>query len=238
MSFYLSANGAHVSSVDLRVPWYGAAVADITIASAFALSGSVSLTVGNLTLAMAVAINADGTEQSGSFAGQTFARLVGGAAGWRTPVSLPPLRNPAGILLSTALGDVAMAAVSPITGAAESVSLAAGLDRPIGYFYVPQTGAPAGRLLAALAAPLWWVDAAGVTQVATTRPTSTIGATSGQVEHYDGGKGWLTVATEDVKAWATPGATFTSALVPKGVTVNAARVRSGEAGDLRVEVLT
>lgn len=238
MTAYLSANGAHVVTVNLLVPFYGAPVADVVLADATPLSGAVTLTIANLTLVMAVAFGASGAEQSGAFTGQTYARLVGGAGGWSQPVSLTPLRNPAGILLSTALGDVAMAAKNPVTGKAETVSLASGLDRSIGLFYAPPPSAPASRLLSALANPLWWVGTDGVTRVATTRTGSAIAATSAQVEMLSGSAGWARVATEDVASWATPGATYQSALVPAGITVNAARVHSGEDGVLRVEVLT
>lgn len=234
---YLSANGRNVTAIDLRVPWYGLAVADVVLASPVALTGAVSLVVGNLTLAMSVGRNPEGVEQSVSFAGETRARLVGGAGGWAVRVSLSPYRNPEGVRLSTVLADLARAAVNPVTGAAESVALAAGLDRSLGGFYVPESNALAGRLLATLANPLWWVDASGATQIATTRPTVTLAPQGAQVERYDGGKGWLTVATEDVKGWATPGATYTSATVPAGITVSAARVRSENDGVLRIEVL-
>jgi hypothetical protein len=226
-------------TVNLLVPWYGTPVADITLEGPNPLTGSVSLVVGNATFAMAVACGPDGVPRSATFAGQTYARLVGGAGGWRAPVTLAPLRNPAGILLSTALGDVAMAAVNPVTGKAETMgALPAGVDKSIGLFYVPQAGVPAGRLLAALAGPLWWMDPKGVTQVGAARTGPAIAAASAQVSHDDAGMGWVTVATEDVASWATPGATYASATVPMGITVRAARVRSDGGGDLRVEVLT
>ena len=240
MTAYLAANGAHVVTVNLFVPWYGAAVADVVLADATALSGAVTLTIANATFAMSVARNPQGVELSRAFAGQTYARLVGGAGGWSRTVSLAPLKAPTGgsVLLSTALNDLAMAAVNPVTGKAESVVLGSGLDRSIGAFYVPAVNRPAGSLLAALANPLWYVDAAGVTQVATTRTGPAIAATAGQVEHYSAGMGWVSVATEDVRSWLTPGATYVSATVPMGITVNAARVHSGDDGVLRVEVLT
>lgn len=238
MTAYLSVNGSQVTTVNAFVPWYGAPVADIVTTDAAVLSGSVALTIANLTLTMSVAFGADGKELSQSFAGQTYTRLVGGAGGWSQSVTLPPLRNPTGILLSTALGDVAMAAINPVSGKAETVALATGLDKSIGGFWAPSPSTPAGRILSTLANPLWWVDAKGVTQIAATRTGSAIAATAAQVEHYSRGKRWLSVATEDVASWLTPGATYTSATVPGGITVNAARVRSGEDGVLRVEVLT
>lgn len=236
---YLAANGAHVVTVNLLCPWYGAPVADVVLADATALSGSVMLTIANATFAMSVALDTQGNELSRAFAGQTYARLVGGAGAWGQPVTLAPLKAPPGgsVLLSTALNDLAMATKNPVSGKSESVALGTGLDRSIGAFYVPAVKAPAGALLGVLANPLWWVDTLGVTQVAKTRTGPAIAATAGQVEHYSGGMQWLAVATEDVKSWTTPGATYTSATVPQGITVNASRVRSGDEGVLRVEVL-
>src|SRR5262249_40867742 len=158
-----------------------APVADVVLADATPLSGAVSLVVGNATFTTAVALTPQGVELSSAFAGQTRARLVGGAGGWGQPVNLPPLRNPAGVLLSIALGDRGMARISRVTGRGETVSPAGSLDKSIGLFYVPGVGVPAGRLLAALANPLWWVGADGVTRVAGTRTGPAIAASAAQV---------------------------------------------------------
>lgn len=218
---YLSANGSRVVDLDLSIAYYGAPVCDLALATPVPLTGPVAVIVGNLSLVMAPL-------RQRTFAGQTYARLVGGAAGWQKPVSIGPYSNPAGALLSHVLGDLAMA-----TG--ERVSLAAGLDRSLGAFYVPDNTGPAARTLAAVAGPLWWVDFAGVTQVASARPATTVNSPA-TIPDYDGGKGWVSVATEDPAAWV-PGATYTSAVIPAGITVRATRIRSGNDGVLRVEAL-
>lgn len=238
---YLSANGKRLTAVSMTVPWYGAAVCDVALAGADVLVSPVTLAIGNLTRAMAVA--RDPTDSSGAtllqrtLAGVTTARLVAGFGTWPTPVKLNPCRAPAGgqVRLSTVLRDLAQATgAGPATR--EQVTLAAGLDRDLGPLYCPETGAPAGRILAALAGALWYIDEQGVTQIATTRPTSAI-KTVANMQAIDGGKGWLQVATEDVASWATPGNTYTSPTV-QPLTIRASRVTSSNDGILRIEVLT
>lgn len=232
---YLSANSVRVTTLDLAFPYLGVPVADITLATGAGLASPVTLVVGNLTVKLAVMLDpATGAPRVRNFAGQTHARLVGGAGSWPTRVSLAPYSRPSGVLLSTVLSDLANA-TGTTAATRERVRLAAGLDRSLGIRYVTEQGAPAGRLLALLAGALWWVDVNGVTQVAATRPTSVI-KTQTAVEKYDAGRGLLTVATEDVRAWQ-PGAVYTSPTVPAGVTVNASRVVSDADGKLRVEAL-
>lgn len=215
---YLSANGARVVDLDLSMSYYGAAVADISLATVMPIAAVVALVVGNLTLAMAPL-------RQRTFAGVTYARLVGGAGGWQRPVTIGPYALPQ---LSHVLADLAKA-----TG--ETVRLAAGLDRPLGAFFVPEPNAPAARALSAVAGPLWWIDPAGVTQIANTRPSIVI-ASQASVTELDGGKGLANVATEDPAGWQ-PGNTFTSATVPQAITVRESHFKSGNDGVLRVEIL-
>lgn len=225
---YLSANGARVTSLDFALPWLGIPVADVALASGAPLASPVALRVGNLTATMAVGTLPDGTPAQATFAGTTTARLVGGKGAWGKVVSLAPYNNPTGVLLSKVLADLAAA-----TG--ETVRLASGLDRSLGLLYVPETGAPASRILAILAGALWWVGLDGVTRIASARPATTIGSKA-QVEALDGGKGWASVATEDPAGWV-PGAKYVDATVPAGLTVAASRFRAGNDGILRVEAL-
>jgi hypothetical protein len=98
----------------------------------------------------------------------------------------------------------------------------------------PKVTAPASRILSLLAGSLWWIDASGVTQVASARPTSVVGSEA-SVVHLDGGRGWATVGTEDPAAWV-PGATYSSGTAPT-MTVSASRVHAGSDGVLRHEAL-
>jgi hypothetical protein len=217
MSHYASVNGLQATSFSLSIPYYGAWVADVDLAPSQALSESVVLVAGNLTL-RGTNLRAD------PFAGSNSARIVGGAGGWGLPIALAPYRNPAGVPLSLVLRDAASAV-------GETVRLAA--DRSLGEFYVPEAG-PASWLLRQLAGELWWVDSAGVTQVGA-RPSTTIKSQTAVTE-YRGGRGWLTIATEDLAAWM-PKATYSGPTVTKPITVGATRISSGDDGILRIEVL-
>jgi hypothetical protein len=217
-----------VVSLDLAMPYYGIPVADVGLAAGALLTSPVTLRAGNLTVTMAVATLPDGSPAQTSFAGSTTARLVGGVGAWGKTVTLTPYNSPAGVLLSKVLGDLASA-----TG--ERVSLATVLDRSLGVLYVPGPPGPASRLLAVLAGALWWVGVDGVTRVAASRTATTVGSVA-QVTMLDGGKGWASVATEDPAAWL-PGARYTDATAPKGITVAASRFRAGNDGVLRVEAL-
>ena len=231
---YLSANGHRCTSVNASFPYYGIPVVDVTIADAVTLTNPVALTIGNLTLRCALALDPNGNERQRPFAGSSQARLVGGYGGWQRTVSLPPLANPSGIMRSVALADVALATGADAT-TRERINSPKALDGTIGPFWVPPVVVTAGALLSALAGPLWWVDLAGVTQIASVRPTVAI-ATPASVEELGGASGWVRVATEDPAAWM-PGATYKSATVPQPLTVSASRIHAGADGDLRIEVL-
>jgi hypothetical protein len=220
---YLSANGTRVSSADLQIPYYGAAVADLVFPSSLTLTAPVSVIVGNLQLKM-------GILRQASFAGGATARLVAGP-GWSTTLAqadgspLPPYASPSGVKLSTILRDVSRRV-------GETVSLAQ--DRIVGQFFVVEI-CHASRVLRQLAGSLWWVDYAGVTQVAP-RASSVI-KTPATTADYRGGMGWLSVATEDVAGWR-PGATYSSNTVLSPITVSSTRIHTGNDGTLRMEVLT
>jgi hypothetical protein len=214
---YLEANRVRATAANLIIPYYGAAVADVTFPSAVTLTAPVSVKVANLTLSM-------GILRQRSFAGGATARLVAGI-GWGRTVPAKAYANPAGVALSLVLRDVAREV-------GESVSLATG--RSVGLFYVRGAG-PAARVLEQLGGAIWWVDDAGVTQVGP-RATTTI-TSAATVADYVGGEGWMRIATEDVASWR-PAATFMANTVPTAITVSATRIHTDNEGTLRLEVLT
>jgi hypothetical protein len=221
-NLFASANGLRSTSSSISIPYYGLWVADVELAPDAVLAGSVELQIGNLTMRGAVL-------RTKPFAGSTSARIIGGAGGWGKTITLDPYRLASGVPLSLVLRDAARAC-------GETVKLAN--DRNLGEFFTPERG-PAGRLLRQLGGEQWWIDtsadSAGVTQVGP-RPTSKI-KSAATVADYSGGKGWLSVATEDLAAWV-PGATFSGNTVTTAITVGAVRIASGEDGVLRLEVLT
>lgn len=220
---YLAVDGQRATAIDAFVPLYGAPVADVTLSASNPLPDtSVIVKIGNLSMRMTVV-------RQRAFAGSTQARLVGGFGGWQKVVTLAPYSNTAGVLMGSVLRDAA-------TYAGEQVNVAPALNVSLGTRWVPEPGIPAGRILAQLAGSLWWIDTAGVTQVASERTAPAI-LSSTSVEFFDGGRGLLNLATEDPAAWM-PGATYTGPTVPEGVTVRASRIIAHTDGRLRVEALT
>ncbi len=224
--YYASANGQRVVAGSLSEPWYGAATAEVLLATDAPLVDPVTLVIGNKRSRMAVLRQAP-------FAGAQRAFLVAGAARWGEDVSVGPYENPAGVLLSAVLGDVAKATRRDAANASTGETVALASDRSLGTLYVPGSG-PAARLLRELAGELWWIDSAGVTQVGPRAATTIRSAAT--VADRIGSAGFLEVATEDPAAW-TPGARFTGATVADTITVSFARF-SLLNERLRVEVLT
>lgn len=218
-ALYASANGLRSTSSSIAIPYYGLWVADVELAPETPLVGPVTFQIGNLTMLGAV------LRAPQPFAGSSSARIIGGAGGWGKTITLDPYRLASGVPLSLVLRDAARAC-------GETVKLA--VDRNLGEFYVPER-APAARILRQLGGDLWWMDRLGVTQVGP-RPSSKIKSPA-TVADYSGGKGWLSVATEDLAAWV-PGATFSGNTVTKPITVGAVRIDADENGTLRLEVLT
>lgn len=216
MSFS-SANGARVVTASVAIPLYGTWTADVMLADPQALTGPVTLVLGNLVLVGAV-------YRQGTFGGVQNARLVGGAGGWLRTIPAQAYASPAGVLLSTVLRDAAA-----LVG--ETVQIAA--DAPLGSFYVREQ-APAQRLLRLLAGDSWWMDPTGTTRIGS-RPSAAI-ASPFLVESFDAGRGELVVSTEDYAAWM-PGATFTAPQLAGVQTVSFARFASDNDGRLRLSVL-
>jgi hypothetical protein len=210
----------------LLVPLYGLAVADVTLADGGPLAPLVSLVLGNLTMAMAVGVDATGKLTQRTFAGVTQARLVGGFGGWSKRITIGPYGMPSGVRASTVARDLAAA-----TG--ERVSIAT--DKTIGPFYVPGRNVSAAAILRAIAGALWWCDEKGQTKIAGKRTPAPI-RSAANVTRFDGDTRILRVATEDVAAWL-PGATFTGATVPQTVTVQASRMHVANDGTLRIEAM-
>lgn len=219
MSLYLSANGNRVSRLSLGVPYYGVWEADIETDTTNPITGPVSLVIANLTL--------NGTVyRTNTFAGITYARLVGGAGGWRQSVPSQAYANPSGVLLSIVMRDVAS-----LVG--ETVSISS--DVIVGQFFTREA-APAQRMLRQLCGPEWYINNAGVTVIGARQASATI-ASSFTVIAWDPGRGLADVATEDVASWA-PGNTFQSATMPAAQTIGFVRVESSNDGILRLKVLT
>lgn len=215
---YFAANGNRVTSGSLTIPYYGAWTADLMLAEPDALSSPVTVTIGPLSLTGAVV-------RSAPFAGARQARLVAGAGGWRKSLVSRSYQFGAGVKLSTVLGDAA-------TELGEKINLPTDVVLGAAWTRPTQTG---GQLLRQLAAQ-WWIDNAGVTQFASSRPSTTV-SSAFVVVSDETGLGEYDIATEAPQDWA-PGATFSAPTIAGNPMISSVTYRVDNDGLLRVRVLS
>lgn len=215
---FASFGGARASMLDLAIPLYGMWSADVTIALDDAVPDTGPLVVGNLTLQGFV-------YRQALYGGSRRLRLVAGYGGWRKPVPAQQYSLSSGVRASLLLGDAAK-----LVGERVNVPN----DRIVGSTYT-RTAGLAADLLAELAGDAWFIDAAGVTQIAAW-PTGAI-RSSFLVTDQDGASGRITVATEDYAEWM-PGKTFSSPFTQGTYTTRGIELHVNNEGVARVEVLT
>lgn len=215
---FASFGGARASELDLAIPLYGMWSADVTIALDDAVPATGALVIGNLTLQGFV-------YRQALYGGSRRLRLIAGFGGWRKAVPAQQYSLSSGVRASLLLGDVAK-----LIG--EKVNVAS--DHVVGPTYTRAAGI-AADLLADLAGDAWYIDVAGVTQLAPW-PTGSI-RSSFLVTDQDGAAGRITVATEDYAEWL-PGKTFSSPFTDGTYTTRGIELHVNNDGIARVEVLT
>jgi hypothetical protein len=181
---FISVAGKRATSGTLELPYSGAWIADVKFDELITLTGVVSVTFGKLTLRGTIDPNFSGGFQLGS-----VARIVAGADGWRKIIPAKPYHNDAGIRATVIATDIARQV-------GETLATQGDVGR-VGVDYVSQRG-PASWVLDSLY-PLWWVDAAGVTQLraSTVRPPVEVAASAYDLLTYDPGSKVATLALDD-----------------------------------------
>ena len=187
MTAFATINGVNIVAGSLAIPRVGMWTADVAIATDEAMSGAATVVLGNLTLTGTI-------YRSNPFAGQTRARIVGGAAGWRTQLGAKAYTNASGVSLRMILNDAAKEC-------GEHVTLAT--DTQVGPFYARLAGIASTTLRAFC--PQWYVDTSGVTQIGDW-PTVVV-ASPFVVTDQRPDEGLVEIATEDYASWL-PGASF------------------------------
>ena len=218
MTAFANIGRERIISGSINMPYYGEWVADFVLAQSNVIPVTGPVTVGNLTMTGSVF-------RMASFSGSRSTRVVGGYAGWRTPVTKRAYQSSGGVPLSMVLGDAA-------AEVGEQVNVQT--NGFVGTNFVREA-ATASRLLRQLAGPEWWIDVNGVTQVGSARPSSVI-TSDFQVIRWSGAKGMFTIATEDYASWL-PGNTFSNSLVTTPQTISNVTIVMGNDGNLRLEVL-
>ncbi len=217
-------NGARTTSVSVKIPFYGAWSADVTMASADdivdtqkRITTSVTLVIGDLSLKGTIIRQA-------VYGGARSLRIVAGAAGWRNVIPAQGYSQESGIKLSTILNDAARAA---------GESIVIDTERNIGTSYVRER-AKAERVLALETAGAWWIDTAGVTQLAARSSAAIVHPFT--VTKHLGGAGQFEIATETVSHWM-PGRTFAAPQIPGTHTISSVTLDAGNEGAVRLFVL-
>jgi len=154
-----SLSGYPVSDVRLHLVRVGVWSAEVCLPSPAQLSGAVTLTVGDMTLAGTVV-------RGGPVEGEAAYLVTGGAGKWRQTIGARAYRNDLGVKASTVLTDAARDAGEQLNITSPEVLLGSAFVRAQG---------EAWDVLAQLA-PVWWVDGAGVTQVGPRPSTAVTGA--------------------------------------------------------------
>jgi hypothetical protein len=222
VSLFSSVNGLQIVSGSLVIPLVGAWTADLHLAGDTPITGAVTVVIGNLTLAGTV-------YRSDVYGGQTHARLVGGAGGWRTEVPAQGYGSSSGVSLSAVLGDVAAAA-------GEQVNVSA--PKSVGYGFARVAGVASDVLWQMLAQGLiasWYVDPGGVTQTQPWPATTVTSPLTVTAQSPDAGQ--VTVATEDYAAFL-PGATFSAPQLAQSYACAGIHYAWDDAGKFRLDVLT
>ena len=225
MSFFAAVNGLQIVSGSLVIPLVGAWTADLELAGTNAISGQVSVVIGNLTLLGTV-------YRSDLYGGQVRARLVGGYGGWRTQVPAQGYGSPSGISLLTVLTDAAQAC-------GEQISVSSGASIGGGFVRARFPTSVAGDVLWQMVAqgfvPAWYVAPSGVTMTAPW-PTSTV-SSAFTVTAQRTDEGNVEIATEDYVSWL-PGCQFSAPQLNDKFT-NAGVIYTWDAGGkFRFDVLT
>jgi len=217
MTAFATLNGVNIVSGTLVVPMVGTWTSDVAIATEQAETGSATIVLGNLTLTGTI-------YRAVPFAGQTRARVVGGAAGWRQTIPAQAYGQPSGVMLSAVLQDAAQAV-------GETVNVPN--DASIGPFY----GRPNDLASFTLRqfCPAWYIDTSGVTQIASW-PVVIVGSTFTVIRQLPD-EGMVEIATEDYASWL-PGASFTYPTLA-GTFQSAGTVYTFQSdGTFRLQVLT
>jgi len=213
----IQVNGIDVISGVVTIPYYGAWVADIVLASSSTITPTLELRVGNLTMKGTVI-------RESSFAQSRSARIVGGYAGWRKVIPAKGYSHASGVKLSIVLGDAARAC-------GEMVEITA--DRSLGQGWARESSR-AEETLRIVTGGKWWMGNDGVTKTIA-RDTSSVSSPF-TVVSWSGGKGLFEIATENVAEWM-PGKSFESATVPKQ-TISSVSIEFDTEGKLRLSVMS
>jgi hypothetical protein len=216
---------ASVSTALLRLPRFGAWVAEVSLTddTALAVGSRQTLTIGDLSLVGTVT---DG----GDFGGRASYTVVGGAGAWGTVLPAHPYHDDAGVMLSAVFADLAVAA-------GELGTVLEVANRILGRDWTRPVGAARDQL-DALTTPRgqWWIANDGTTHLGP-RPSSSLAAPGTlSVASFDPQTVHAVVQdANDAIAALAPGASLTAPGLPAALSIAAVAVRV-EPGGIEVDL--
>jgi hypothetical protein len=205
-------SGSAIASAVLRVPRWGAWLADVMLVETPTLTvgSSVVLTLGNLALTGTLL-------PGGVFGGIAQYSVIGGAGKWNTQVGARSYSNTNGVRLSQVASDLAK-------DAGELGTVLQVADRVLGGAWVRPAGI-ASELLRALTAGQWWIDGTGNTNLGP-RPATQIAPSTITIGNYDPELKRATAAlSDDAVAQLLPGAVLTANGLPATLPIDSLIVR-------------
>ncbi len=218
MGQFATLGGVRIVSGSIMIPIYGMWAGDVALASDATVTPDAALVLGNLEMAGHI-------YRQAPFVGARACRVTAGFGGWRKTVPAKQYSLASGVKLGMVLSDAALEV-------GEKVNVLNDVIVGTGY---AREKAPASRVLRQLAGANWYVDRDGVTQI-DAWPTRNV-TSPFSVEDQDGGRGWVTIATEDYAGWL-PGCTFTAPTL-EGTFTNCGALYTFDAdGRFRLEILT
>jgi hypothetical protein len=185
---YASINGATIVKGQVSIPAWGIWHADLWLDHAFVVGSPATLVIADLSATCTVVRSVDWTGQRG-------VRVVGGYGGWRQVVAPQQYDNPAGITVSTVVGDTA-------TAVGERVVIAT--DAQLGVQWIRARGA-ASEVLDEIAPDAWWMGLDGVTHLGPRDLSAITGVFT--ATWVDQPANVVRIATENPAEWL-PGKTY------------------------------
>ena len=182
----LMLGGVPAARCTLTIPAVGPWYADVDLVDDTALSGRVTLEAAGLSLVGTIDPRHDGTQSA-----VRRTRVVAGGGAWGRALGPKHYHNDAGVRALLVAQDAAREAGETLGTFAVAGS--------VGVDYVRASGPASASLVEVIGETPWWVDYAGVTQVAA-RSTTTPTVGSYVLEDYDPRSRVATLALDDLSA--------------------------------------
>lgn len=179
--------GRRITHASIDVPGWGLWHADVSIDEEASLSGSVELSLADLSLRGTILFG-------GPYQGRSRYRIVAGGGGWGRILAPKSYESDAGVKVSTVLGDAA-------NGCGERMETIPP-TRKVGPSFTRPSDQPASAVLEQIAPSAWYVDEAGLTRLGVREASAPVGSFTRVAR--DEARGTIEIASDTI-AWIRPG---------------------------------